>query len=172
MAIKLWEWLDPGRIWIQANWLEWGQGQAANFFLRPPTLTASNFVALWLTDPKFLAFKDLNLLKKHIKNQEASSISWWFFPSQSDLIYIGNLATMPFHLILTVLTFGFQKVCCVYNGRIIKLLFRNFYSLNYNHTVQNFKKSTIKLCSNIFQSHDIISVKMWFRAKVHQHPRS
>ena len=25
-------------------------------------------------DPKFLAFKDLNLLKKHTKNQDASSI--------------------------------------------------------------------------------------------------
>ena len=71
-AIKLWEWLDrdqdsnPGRL---ADW-----GRLADFFLRPPTLTASNFAALWSTDPKFSAFKHLNLLKKHTKNQEASSI--------------------------------------------------------------------------------------------------
>ena len=44
------------------------------FFFQTPTLTASNFAVLWPTDPKFSAFKDLNLLKKHTKNQEASSI--------------------------------------------------------------------------------------------------
>ena len=40
----------------------------------PPTLIASNFLALLFTDPKFSALKDLNPLKKKIKNQEASSI--------------------------------------------------------------------------------------------------
>ena len=39
-----------------------------------PSLMAGKFAALWPTDPKFLALKDLNLLKKHTKNQEASSI--------------------------------------------------------------------------------------------------
>ena len=38
------------------------------------SLMANNFAAHWPTDPKFLALKDLNLLKKHTKNQEASSI--------------------------------------------------------------------------------------------------
>ena len=38
------------------------------------SLMAGNFAALWSTDPKFSAFKDLNLLKKHTKNQDASSI--------------------------------------------------------------------------------------------------
>ena len=38
------------------------------------SLMASNFAALWPTDSKFSAIKDLNLLKKHIKNQVASSI--------------------------------------------------------------------------------------------------
>ena len=65
-AIKLWEWFDPG------DCFEWGWGQAADFFLRPPTLTAGNFEALWPTDPKFLALKDLNLLKEYIKYQETS----------------------------------------------------------------------------------------------------
>ena len=35
---------------------------------------ANNFAALWPTDFKFSAIKDLNLLKKYIKNQEANSI--------------------------------------------------------------------------------------------------
>ena len=38
------------------------------------SLMAGNFAALWPTDFKFSATKDLNLLKKHIKNQVASSI--------------------------------------------------------------------------------------------------
>ena len=38
------------------------------------SLMAGNFAALWPTDSKFLATKDLNLLKKHTKNQMASSI--------------------------------------------------------------------------------------------------
>ena len=36
------------------------------------TLTASNFEALLTTNPILTALKDLNLLKKHIKNQEAN----------------------------------------------------------------------------------------------------
>ena len=51
-----------------------GMAKVADFFLRPATLTASNFEALRFTDPKFSAFKHLNLLKKHTKNQEPSSI--------------------------------------------------------------------------------------------------
>ena len=57
-----------------ADQFEWGRGRMADFFLRPPTLTDSNFAAIWPTDPKFLAFKDLNILKKYNKYQEASSI--------------------------------------------------------------------------------------------------
>ena len=49
-----------------------GMAEAADFFLRTPTLTASNFAALWPTDPKFLALKDLNVLKKYIKYQKIS----------------------------------------------------------------------------------------------------
>ena len=52
----------------------WEGKNHLNFFFRPPTLIVSNFEALKSTDSKFLAFKDLNLLKKHIKNQETSSI--------------------------------------------------------------------------------------------------
>ena len=39
-----------------------------------PTLTASKFEALKFTDPKFLAFKDLNPFKTVSKVQEANSI--------------------------------------------------------------------------------------------------
>ena len=74
LAIKLWEWFNPGTTRIRADRFDQGQGHVADFFMRPPTLKASNFAALWPTDPKFLALKDLNPLKKYIKNQEASSI--------------------------------------------------------------------------------------------------
>jgi len=73
-AIKLWEWFDPGTTRIRADWFESGRGQMADFFLRPPTLTASNFDALWPTDPIFTVFKDLNPFKRYFKYQEAGSI--------------------------------------------------------------------------------------------------
>ena len=38
------------------------------------SLKDGNFAALQPADPKFLAKKDLNLLKRYVKNQEASSI--------------------------------------------------------------------------------------------------
>ena len=73
-AIKLWEWFDPGRTRFRAQWFKWGRGRPADFFLRPPTLTASNVAALWPTHLKFSALKDLNLLKTMSKFQEACSI--------------------------------------------------------------------------------------------------
>ena len=51
-----------------------GMAEAADFFLRTPTLTASNFVALWPTDPKFLALIDLNRFSKCVKFQAADNI--------------------------------------------------------------------------------------------------
>ena len=48
-----------------------GLGPVGILFLRPPTLTASNFEALKSTDLIFTVIKDLNLLKRHINNQEA-----------------------------------------------------------------------------------------------------
>ena len=73
-AIKLWEWLDRDRGFEpeQTGWL--GPGPAGRLFLRPPTLTAGNFAALWPTDPKFLALKDLNPFKTVSKVQKTSSI--------------------------------------------------------------------------------------------------
>ena len=46
LAIKLWEWFEFARDQIRADWLELGQGQEADFFLRTPTLKASNLAAL------------------------------------------------------------------------------------------------------------------------------
>ena len=45
-AIKLGEWFDPGHSRMRAAWFAWCRGWPADFFLRPPTLTASNFEAL------------------------------------------------------------------------------------------------------------------------------
>ena len=33
LAIKLWEWFDPGKTRIRADWLERGRGRMADFFL-------------------------------------------------------------------------------------------------------------------------------------------
>ena len=88
-AIQLLEWFDRDRQLNPGRLADWGQGRQADIFLRPPTLTATDFAALWPTDPKFLALKDLNPLEKYTKNQEASSIKKVVFFSQSDLIYIG-----------------------------------------------------------------------------------
>ena len=73
-AIKVSEWLDHDRESNPSRLADWGRGRLAGFFLRPPTLTASNFAALWPTDSKFSAIKDLNFLKRYTKNQEAGSI--------------------------------------------------------------------------------------------------
>ena len=44
------------------------KAKASDFFLRLSTLTTSNFEALKSTDLIFTALKDLNLLKRYIKN--------------------------------------------------------------------------------------------------------
>ena len=64
--------LDPGPIALAHT--SGGMAEAADFFLRTPTLTASNFEALCSTNPKFSAFKDLTLFETVSKFQEASSI--------------------------------------------------------------------------------------------------
>ena len=48
--------------------------EAADFFLRTSTLTASNFAALGSTDPKFLELKDLLFFSLCIEFQGAGSI--------------------------------------------------------------------------------------------------
>ena len=63
---------SAGRPWPQsASLLGFDSRSRSN---HSESLMAGNFAALWPTDSKFLATKDLNLLKKHTKNQMASSI--------------------------------------------------------------------------------------------------
>ena len=64
-AIKVWEWFDPGPPRTRANWFECGRGRMADFFMKPPTLPTGNFEAIWPKALKFLAIKDLHLLKKY-----------------------------------------------------------------------------------------------------------
>ena len=71
-AIKLWEWFEVAGERTRADWFERGRGWLAVFFLRPPTLTAGNFEALWPKDLKFLSLKDLNLFNKYTKYQKTS----------------------------------------------------------------------------------------------------
>ena len=81
--------MGPLQIW--ADWFKWGQGWTTDFFTGPPNLKASNFAALQSTDTVFTELKDLNLLKKHIKNQKASLVFKIYFASLSDLISIGPI---------------------------------------------------------------------------------
>ena len=62
-AMKLWEWLDCDRESNPGRLADWGRGWLADFFLGPPTLTASNFAVLWPTYPTLSALKDLNPFK-------------------------------------------------------------------------------------------------------------
>ena len=59
---------------MRADRFEWGRGWVADFFFKPPTLTASNFEALQPTDFKFSALKDLNVFLKQVKFQDAGRI--------------------------------------------------------------------------------------------------
>ena len=79
LAVKVWEWFNARCSQIWAEWFEWGRGWPADFILWPPTLTASNFSALWPIDFIFTAVKDLNLLEKYFENQTAGSIFKVFF---------------------------------------------------------------------------------------------
>ena len=51
-----------------------GPGPVGRLFLRPPTLTASNFKVLKPTDPIFTVIKDLNLLKSILKINRLGTI--------------------------------------------------------------------------------------------------
>ena len=48
--------------------------EAADFFLRTLTLKGSDLAALWPTDSKPLALKDLNLFSNCVKFQDAGGI--------------------------------------------------------------------------------------------------
>ena len=54
-SIKPWECFRPGRSRTWADWFVKGRAQ---IFLRPPTLTACEFAALWPTDPILPVWKD------------------------------------------------------------------------------------------------------------------
>ena len=67
------------------------------------SLMAGNFAALWPTDPKFSALKDLNPFKTVSKVQEASSILRVVFAlSKWPHLHRAYLVTVRFHLILAV----------------------------------------------------------------------
>ena len=70
---------------------------AEHFFLRPPTLKAGNFTTLYSTDPIFTVLKDINLLKKFMKNQEASNnFKLGFAPSERPHFNSIYLVRVPF----------------------------------------------------------------------------
>ena len=69
--------LTPGRLQIGLNALAHtlaGMAESADLFLKTPTLIARNIAALWPTDPKFLALKDLLFFLRFNEFQGADSI--------------------------------------------------------------------------------------------------
>ena len=122
-VIKLWEWFDPGWTRIQAKSTCTqlaGMAKAAHFFLRTPTLTASNFAALWPTDPKFLALKDLLFFLQCIEFQGADSILKVDFALSSRLhLHRAYVVTICNQIWIAVAIFsGFfypkiHKICCL-----------------------------------------------------------
>ena len=88
---------NPGRV------IRVGPGPGGRLFLRPPSLTASNFEVLQSTDPLFTVFKDLNLLKNCIKNEEASyNFRLGFALSNRPHLHRAYLVTICRLLLLTV----------------------------------------------------------------------
>ena len=89
-SVRLWDWFRPVRSWTMAAHIWFDSSQAADFFLRPPTLTARNFDALWPTDPIFTLsvthsrsivilwydFKSFWHGKKHPKSSTTTLSSW------------------------------------------------------------------------------------------------
>ena len=125
-AIKVWELFDPGRSQTRAEWFEWGRGLPADFFLRPSTLKAGNFEALYSLDPIFTVLKFLNPLKRYFKNQEASyNFKLGFVLSNRPYFNSAYLVRVPF---LTNIAVGLVK-SLTYSGaqlRINKALCRKF----------------------------------------------
>ena len=65
----------------------------ADFFLRPPTLKASNFEALWPTDPISPVWKDGNAFEQYTTSWTSYWFLGYFFLSQSDPTSIGHKHT-------------------------------------------------------------------------------
>ena len=101
---KIWEWFDPGQSRTPAERACTHFGRKTNFFLRPRTLTASNFKALLSTDSLFTVSKDLNLLKKYTKYQKINdNFRLGFALSNGPHLHRAYLVTVRFDLILAVL---------------------------------------------------------------------
>ena len=137
MAI-FWEWFNPGRSQTQANLLEWDQ--AADFYFRPPTLTAGNFKAPWHTDLILTLLKDLNLLKNYTKNQEAGqNVRLSFTLSSRPHFVIIYLVRVPCLTSIAVCEKLFSKtiVCIVWDTLKKKILNFEFLKsgLRYQHQI-------------------------------------
>ena len=73
-SVKLWKWFGPGWSQTRADCVWFDYCQMADLFVRPPTLTVSNFAALWPTEPKLNVWKDLSPSSICISFQEVGSI--------------------------------------------------------------------------------------------------
>ena len=87
-AIKLWEWSDPGPTRTRAEWFKWGRGRTADFFLRPPTLTAGNFEALYLRGRCFLVTKYPHFYSIYLLTGVSSQMTTTVLSTLTALIYL------------------------------------------------------------------------------------
>ena len=80
----------------------------ANFFLRPPTLKAGNFKALYSKDPIFTVLKDLN---SYTKNQgDSYNFKQGFALSNRSHFNSVYLVRVPFLSGVAVLELGFIRL--------------------------------------------------------------
>ena len=95
----------------------------ADIFLRPPILTAGNFEALWPKDPKFLALKDLKVLKGYAKkNKRLAGFLGLILLSKKDLISLHKHAKQRFHMNVAVCAYFATAVALTLNYRTNYLL--------------------------------------------------
>ena len=127
-SIKLWEWFDFARVRTRADWFKWGRGRMADFFMRPPTLKAGNFEALWLIDPIFTALKVLNPLKRYFKHQEASyNFKLGFALSNRPHFNSVYLVRVPFLTGIAVWMVPEENCTSVGRGEVSKMTYNCFF---------------------------------------------
>ena len=99
------EW-NPGGVKPRHACTHFGcNGWSGRLFLWHPTLKASNFVALWPTDPILLAWKDPNLFDIHYTYYLVKRLAVflrWVLLCKRDLIFIVFLVTACKRMSLTV----------------------------------------------------------------------
>ena len=87
---------------MRAEWFECGRGWMADFFLRPPILTASNFEALSPTDSIFQALTDLSPFQNERRFKRLAAFLGLVLLSQTPHLHRAYLVTVHEQKSMTV----------------------------------------------------------------------